>query len=157
MCEGDLEPICEDPFEYNSDLNQCAILGGEASCPDGTVLDTDADVCALQILRLDIKPGSDPNSFKITNKGVIPVAILGTDTFDVLDVDVTTLAFGPDGAALIHQNAHLEDVNDDGLTDLISHYSTADTGIASGDTEACLTGETLDGIPFLGCDYINPK
>jgi hypothetical protein len=79
----------------------------------------------------------------------------------VLDVDVTTLAFGPNAAAPSHDltksgafEDHLRDVNDDGLTDLISHYRIENTGVEPDDAEACITGERLAGTSFEGCDVI---
>ncbi len=41
--------------------------------------------------KLDIKPGSCPNSFNRNSNGVLPVALVGTDDFNVLDVDLSTL------------------------------------------------------------------
>ena len=106
-------------------------------------------------VEIDIKPGSDPNSINPLGTGTVPVAILGSDTFDVADVDETTFAFGPAGAAPDHRSlSHLEDVNDDGFTDLMAHFRIKKTGIEFGDMEACLSGETLDGEPFEGCDAV---
>ncbi len=111
---------------------------------------------------VDIKPGSDPNSINPKSMGVVPVAILGGDVFDVTDVDVTTLAFGPAGAAPSHDLSnpatyadHLQDVNSDGFTDLVSHYRQKETGLAVGDTEACITGESFGGAPIEGCDAVS--
>ena len=106
------------------------------------------------LIEIDIKPGSDPNAINPMNVGLVPVAILGSDTVNVLDADPDTLAFGPDGATLAHPNGpHFDDVNDDGFTDLLAHFVVKETGIAFGDEEACLTGE-IDGMPFEACDDI---
>jgi len=117
---------------------------------------------APEEIVIDIKPNSDHNPINPNSKGVIPVAILGSSSFDVTTVDVTTLAFGPDGATPAHDLTdpvvyadHLQDVNNDGFMDLVSHYRTQDTGIAKGDIEACLTGEpTGGGAIWGGCDAI---
>jgi len=119
------------------------------------VIGLDFSRVVIESVDLDIKPGSDSNPVNLSEEGVIPVAILGSDSFDVADVDVMTLVFGPDGAAPAHcHGPHFEDVDGDGLLDLLAHYRTAEAGIAFGDMEACVTGETLDDTPFKGCDAV---
>jgi hypothetical protein len=87
--------------------------------------------------------------------GDLPVAILGSDSFDVADVDVTTLAFGPSGASIDHnQGPHFEDVDGDGFTDLVAHFRIEEAGIEFGDVAACVTGETFDGMSFSACDAV---
>jgi hypothetical protein len=128
------------------------VCGGSDLAPVGTSGIVQR-IVALPGIEIDIKPGSDLNTINPKSKGVIPVVILGSEAFDVADVDVTTLAFGPGGASPAHRNfAHEEDVDGDGITDLVSHYRTQETGIAFGDTEACLTGEAPD--EFEACDTI---
>ena len=116
---------------------------------------------------IDIKPGSFPNSINTRSMGVVPVAILGSANFDVTQVDVTTLTFGPNSASPDHDLTdldtyfeHLQDVNEDGFLDLVSHYKQKETGIACGDTEATLSGNLLpafSGTPIEGTDSVNPK
>ncbi len=124
----------------------------EVDCGLGSDRDGDG-VC--DPVAIDIRPYDDQNSINPMSQGVIAVAILGSEGFDVRDVDVGTLAFGPDGAAPTQRKeGHVADSNGDGLEDLVSHYRTAETGIAFGDSEACLTGATQRGMPFEGCDAI---
>jgi hypothetical protein len=105
-------------------------------------------------VNIDIKPGSDPNSINLKNKGVISVAILTTEDFDALTVDADSVVFGPNEAEKAHRWAHVGDVDDDGDLDLLLHFRTQETGIAPGDIEACVRGQTYDGIPFEACDEV---
>lgn len=55
----------------------------------------DTDICETPpcdpTLTVDIKPQSCPNPLAARSKGVLPVAILGTEDFDVMTVDIATI------------------------------------------------------------------
>jgi glycoprotein endo-alpha-1,2-mannosidase len=109
---------------------------------------------------IDIDPFGSDDRVQLGSHQRISVVILGSDTFDVSEVDVASLACGPDGAPSVWPPpevatpAGFRDWNDDGLVDLLVHFDVAQTGISVGDTEACLSGELLDGTPFEGCDAV---
>lgn len=106
-------------------------------------------------VAIDIKPGSFPNSINPKSKGVIPVAILTTGTFDATTVDSTAVFFGKTGTEVAPVHSALEDVDGDGDTDMILHFNTHGTGIVCGDTSASLTGKTLDKRAIEGSDSIS--
>jgi MYXO-CTERM domain-containing protein len=105
-------------------------------------------------VTIDIKPGSDPNSFNPRSQGVIPVAVLGTIDFDATQIDFTTVIFGPYEATPAH-DGHVEDVNNDGFMDAVFHFRTQETGIVCGDIEATLNGELFDETRISGTDTVN--
>jgi hypothetical protein len=100
-------------------------------------------------------PGSAANPINIMSRGVIPVAILTTDVFDATSVDPSSVRFGPSGAEDTHNLSHIEDVNSDGRPDLLLHFAIERSGIAAGDAQACLTGQTTSGLKITGCDSIS--
>jgi len=122
--------------------------GGQAGC--GVFL----TVPLPDQLEIDVKPGDTQNAIPLRGRGVIPVAVLGAEDFNVEHLDVTTLRFGPSGARPVHRSGgHREDVNGDGFIDLISHYRTSETGLAAGATEADLRAK-IGQASFVACDAV---
>lgn len=109
-------------------------------------------------VQIDIKPGSYPNSINLGNKGAVPVAIFSSSTFDAMTIDPWSVSLegasvrvaGKSEAAMCRG----EDVNLDGLIDLVCHVDTAQLAIGEGETVATLTGSTQLGRSIQGADTI---
>ncbi|KPL20716.1 MAG: hypothetical protein AMJ75_11340 [Phycisphaerae bacterium SM1_79] len=119
-------------------------------------------VSPVLTVDIDIKPGSTPNTINLGSNGVVPVAILSSADFDATTVDPDTVALAGSGVAVRGKGnkylAHEEDVNDDGLLDLVCQVETEnlDPGIEQ-DGYAELTGNLLEefgGTPIKGSDEI---
>ena len=113
---------------------------------------------------IDIQPGSDSNSINLKSHGKIDVAILSSPTFDALSVDVESLLFGRTGtedseSRQKHGGVHyrIEDINGDGLLDLVVQFEINQTDFQVGDTVGILTGKTISGVSFVAQDDISPK
>ncbi|MCZ6641347.1 MAG: hypothetical protein O7F71_07200 [Gammaproteobacteria bacterium] len=110
---------------------------------------------------IDIKPDSDPNSINLCSNGAIPIALLGSDKFNVYQVATGTLEFAEAAVKVVGKKdpytlCSYEDVNGDFFDDLVCHYLTTDiAGVDGESTEASVTGTLVDTTPFQGTDNIN--
>ncbi len=135
--------------------------GGDGS-EGGCVNNTGQVVLFLsgpEVLRvaIDIKPRSFPNSINLGSGGTVPVAILSTATFDATTVDPTTVTLASAPVRLKGKGtpmASSEDLNGDGLPDLVVHVSTDALVLSEADTEAVLEGKTFDGKAIQGTDSV---
>ena len=138
--------------------------------------------CGAVAAHLDIKPGSCPNPLNVTvpkggkaNGGVLPVAVLGSDAFDVRDIDVSSIAL--EGVSPLRHNYEdaaappesaddcaCSDAGPDGYTDLTLKFARLDVVAALGKVSGnrvplTLTGRMKDGtaIELSDCVTIVPK
>lgn len=108
---------------------------------------------------IDIKPGSYPNAINLGSYGLVPVAIFSDGEFDATSVDPETVELAGAGVAVRGKAnkymAHSEDVNGDGLLDLVVQVATENLDAGSLQAGyAILTGKTYDGVPIEGKDEI---
>ncbi|WP_345986173.1 vWA domain-containing protein [Sulfurimonas sp. HSL-1656] len=120
----------------------------------------------------DVHPRSCPNPITTKSKGVIPMAILGSDMLDVNDINVSSVTVN--GVSPVHysyeDNATVytggfseEPLKDecttlgaDGYMDLVMHFDTQSvvSGLELGVQYLEVTGTLLDGTPFRGKDVV---
>lgn len=109
-------------------------------------------------IGIDIKPGGTPNPVNLKSKGVVPVAILSSADFDATTIDPATVTLGndanPDTPVAMRKNgtyhAAVEDVNEDGLLDLVVKFRVPEL-VANGDLTEATTSLTLQGFLQDGC------
>lgn len=160
----DLVPLAEDLLEDMASEPKAthAFPSVDLELIEETFEEIAAEICPTEV-DIDIKPGSDPNAINCrpNRNGVIPVAVLSTDTFDATTVDPASLRFGSPstvigggGATLAHGAGHLEDVDGDADLDFLGHFPVSDAGFTSGDTQGVLVGETTGGETIAGVDSV---
>ncbi len=122
-------------------------------------------VCSAVVgVDIDIKPGSDPNSVNVNTRGVLPVAILGGPDLDVEEIDISSVAgvttsvdFAiADLWVALPLRCSVGDVNDDGILDLNCKFSKNELMLDCWTSGLIVSGNLLDGTPFIGSDTIRP-
>ncbi|WP_172632556.1 prenyltransferase/squalene oxidase repeat-containing protein [Methanohalophilus mahii] len=163
-----------DPWDYGSKpilSTEWALLTLEKTTPIRVI-----DV------SLDVKPSSCPNPINVDSKGIIPIAIAGSEDFDVTQIDPATVEIG-----IMDEDGNLigvsplrwsyEDVTcpyfpadddpccienqPDGITDLTMKFKTQElVGTAGLENYAgqtlnlTVTGMTVDDLPIMGQDCV---
>lgn len=116
--------------------------------------DFDEDLCLS--VAIDVKPGSDTNPVNRGARGKLPVAILSSDSFDATeweDADISIAGVAPSHVAV-------EDVDGDGLDDLICQFSipalVSAGALDTSDETLTLTADDGDGGCIQGADVVAP-
>ena len=127
-----------------------------AQAPSGTVCSG-----GVTVVGMDVDPWTAANEVRPDSTDSIVIAVLGSNTasgdpinFDVQQIDQNTLRFGPNGAEIISLEPLFGDYDADSNQDAAFVFTTPDTGIACGDTDATVTGATYAGELFEGTSPI---
>lgn len=149
-------------YEYNvaASGTTTRLEFADLSNPDslGTFLD-DVSIIVVKV-EIDIKPESDPNSICLGDHGLLPVAILGSDTFDVNTIDPESIEIG--GVDLASRGSpkapklafSYEDVNGDGYMDLVAFFEVQELPLTETTVALTLTATLFDGTPIIGTDSV---
>lgn len=108
-------------------------------------------------MSVDIKPGTKENTINLGSKGNVPVALLGSNSFDALKIDPTSVIMKGATVKLRGKDviqANMEDVNGDDFLDLLVHIDTEALQASESDTEAIVEARLLDGTLLMGTDVV---
>ena len=111
-------------------------------------------------VEIDIRPWSDRNMVNLRSRGFLPVAVLGSEDFDVCDIDLLSLEMADAEPRTRgkwwgrEKIGWFRDVNGDSLTDLMLRFRISDLDIERDTTELVLEGMLTDGRKFRGTDSI---
>lgn len=118
--------------------------------------DSDEDEDVIEV-RIDVKPGDTLPTIQLGSAGVTTVAILGSASFDVSQIDAFTLYLAGTSVALDSSGfpwATTGDSNGDTFPDLIAKFPTPSLQLSTSDTHASVAGKTLAGRRFHGTDSV---
>ena len=104
---------------------------------------------------IDIKPGSFPNSIKMSENGAIPVAVFSTEAFDATLIDPSTITLNSSSVRLRGKGfaASFEDIDQDGILDLVVQVDRGGFE-TTGDGIGFLKGITFNGMHVKGSDSV---
>jgi len=114
-------------------------------------------VDVAQVIAIDIKPGAYPNSINLGSNGVVPVAIFGSRTFDVMKIIPSSITLAGSTIRVKGKGqplATFSDVNGDGIMDMTVHVTTDALELTTADTQARLEATTVDGVKITGFDTV---
>ena len=108
----------------------------------------------VKAVAMDIKPGDNPNTVNPRSRGVIPVAIITTETFDATSIDLASLRFGATGQEAAPVRSVFDDVDSDGDIDLLVFFRSSDTDIGCETLFTYISGVTMTGEAIAGTDSV---
>ena len=90
------DPRVGDAFGFSASVSGNTVVVGarNADCVAGGLCGAAYVFSCATDAHMDIKPGGCPNPVNPKSNGVVPVALAGSDVFDVNDVDVSSLVLG---------------------------------------------------------------
>lgn len=151
------------------DLLMAILVDGDAAVAGSNSITHDWIEEKLQT-SIDISPGECPNKIETSDQGVVTVGLAGSETFDVGDVDITSLFLGNAAPLKVQfrdvtqpagpEECACSDQGGDGFRDIVLQFKLADilpdmTIVADGENQKwTLSGSTKKGTEFRLTDCV---